>query len=957
MGVWALAFGCSVGWGAFVMPGTTFLPIAGPLGTALGIIIGAAVMFIIGANYHYMMNRYPDAGGTYSYAKKAFGYDHGFLSAWFLVLTYISIIWANASALTLIAKHLFGNAFRFGFHYMIFGYDVYLGEVLLSAAALVVFGFICAKWKRLSAWLQIAFALILIVGIIVCFGFVMAKHEGGLAAFSPSFVPGKGPVSQIIAIVALAPWAFIGFESVSHSAGEFKFSHKKSFLIMACAITAGAIAYIALAEIAAATVPDGFANWTEYIAALDSLEGVKGLPTFFAVENALGSVGIVVLGMTVLGGILTGLIGNMIASSRLIYSMAHDDLLPPWFGRLSENGSPKNAILFITLVSLVIPFFGRTAIGWIVDVTTIGATIAYGYASLAAFKSAKTNGKKLIMVTGIIGVVMAAAFSFYLLVPNFLTASPLATESYLILAVWSILGVLFFRYIFNKDKKRRLGKSTIVWIALLFLVFFISLLWMTQSTNTSVDKFADNINSYHRETSMEAGMNPDDVHITETEEYINDQVGEMDSTLTRDTLIQMGLIIVTLVAMFSIYSVMQKRELDATSEKIEAEQRSKAKSSFLSNMSHDIRTPMNAITGYTALAQAEPDVPEQVRDYLEKIDSSSKHLLALINDILDMGRIENSRMELDLSDNDITEIVRNTCELFATQMNIKRINYTVDVSGVTDKWARCDGNRISRILLNLVSNAFKFTQERGSVSVTLKQTADDGDKASYELRVKDDGIGMSEEFAEHVFEAFERERSSTVDEIQGTGLGMAITKSFVDLMGGSITVNSKRGEGTEFVIDLTFEKGTPPSDEKKEAFADFTGVKLLIAEDNPINLEIAKLMLSKSGFIVDSAEDGKEALEKVSASAPGDYDAVIMDINMPNMNGLDATRAIRALDNAGLANIPVIAMTASALSEDVQAAFDAGMNAHISKPIDLKKMMATLAEVLSASGAIEEKTE
>jgi len=431
----------------------------------------------------------------------------------------------------------------------------------------------------------------------------------------------------------------------------------------------------------------------------------------------------------------------------------------------------------------------------------------------------------------------------------------------------------------------------------------------------------------------------------------------MDSILTRDSLIQMGLIIVTLIAMFSIYSVMQKREIDATADKIEAEQRSRAKSSFLSNMSHDLRTPMNAITGYTALAKAEPDVPQNVTEYLEKIDSSSRYLLALINDVLDMSRIENGKMELDVADTNIVATVGDACEMFATQMKVKRIDYTVDLSGVTDKWVRCDGSRISRILLNLVSNAFKFTPERGSVGVTLKQTGSDGGRVSYELRVKDSGIGMSEEFAEHIFEAFERERSSTVDEIQGTGLGMAITKSFVDLMGGTIDVNTKRGEGTEFVIKLTFDKGAAPAAAATKESADFTGVKLLIAEDNPINLEIAKMILSNAGFTVDTAENGREALDKISASAPGDYDAVLMDINMPNMNGLDATRAIRALDDAELANIPIIAMTASALSEDVQAALDSGMNAHVSKPIDLKKMMATLAEVLSAAGAIGERTE
>ncbi|MBR5768741.1 MAG: response regulator, partial [Clostridia bacterium] len=239
------------------------------------------------------------------------------------------------------------------------------------------------------------------------------------------------------------------------------------------------------------------------------------------------------------------------------------------------------------------------------------------------------------------------------------------------------------------------------------------------------------------------------------------------------------------------------------------------------------------------------------------------------------------------------------------------------------------------------------TPERGSVGVTLKQTGSDGGKASYELRVKDTGIGMSEEFAEHVFEAFERERSSTVDEIQGTGLGMAITKSFVDLMGGTIDVNTKRGEGTEFVIKLTFDKGKEVAAEKKEVAADFSGARLLLTDDNPINLEIAKMILTKAGFTVETAENGQEALDAVKASAPGYYDAVLMDINMPVMNGLDASRAIRALEDAELAKIPIIAMTASALSEDVRAALDAGMNAHVSKPIEINKLMATISDILA----------
>lgn len=280
-------------------------------------------------------------------------------------------------------------------------------------------------------------------------------------------------------------------------------------------------------------------------------------------------------------------------------------------------------------------------------------------------------------------------------------------------------------------------------------------------------------------------------------------------------------------------------------------------------------------------------------------------------------------------------------------MNAKHIDYKVDVSEVDNRWVRCDDNRLSRILLNLVSNAYKFTPENGSVSVTLRQTGGADGVCDYELRVKDSGIGMSNEFAGHIFEAFERERSKTVEGIQGTGLGTAITKSFVDMMGGAIHIDTELGKGTEFIINLPFEKGEEVKTSAENETFDFTGMRILVAEDNPVNFEIAKLVLSKAGFEVDSAEDGAVALEKVRSSEPGRYDVVLMDFNMPNMSGLEAAEAIRALDDEKRASVPIVAMTANAFAEDVQAALDAGMNAHVSKPIDVPNMLATLREVLA----------
>ena len=397
---------------------------------------------------------------------------------------------------------------------------------------------------------------------------------------------------------------------------------------------------------------------------------------------------------------------------------------------------------------------------------------------------------------------------------------------------------------------------------------------------------------------------------------------------------------------------LKSQQVELIAEKERAEEANKAKSTFLSNMSHDIRTPMNAIVGYTNLARQENVSKEQMRNFLKKIDASSQHLLALINDVLEMSRIESGKMELELEGMNIVTALEEVHDMFATQMAGKNISFSVDTSNVTEKFVVCDKNRLNRVLLNLLSNAYKFTPADGNISVTLIQLETHNSSVDFELRVKDSGIGMTPEFAAKVFEAFERERTSTVSKIQGTGLGMAITKSIVDLMGGNIRVITAPGKGTEFVINLTFRIAEEMRDElaaenqKDAQVIDFTGKKLLLVDDIEVNREIAKMMLECEGFIVDTATDGKNAVEKIAASKAGDYDCVLMDIQMPIMNGHDATRAIRALDHPVAKTIPIIAMTANAFSEDVKAALDAGMNAHIAKPIDVPNMLATLAKIL-----------
>ena len=385
-----------------------------------------------------------------------------------------------------------------------------------------------------------------------------------------------------------------------------------------------------------------------------------------------------------------------------------------------------------------------------------------------------------------------------------------------------------------------------------------------------------------------------------------------------------------------------------------AESASKAKSTFLSNMSHDIRTPMNAIIGFATLALDDIRDGKKVEDYLSKILSSSKHLLGLINDILDMSRIESGKVVLEEQETDLVTTLQELQSIMEGQAKERKLKLHVDYSNLRDRHVYCDKTRLNQVMFNLLANAVKFNSEGGSIWLTMSQlepTCEVEDRAIYEIRVKDTGIGIDKAFIKHIFEPFERERTSTVSKIQGTGLGMAITKNIVDMMGGTIEVESQKGVGTEFIIRLELrlqaEAGAANEEGAKqhshaEGVAEFAGKRLLLAEDNELNREIACMLLSKYGFVIDTAENGQEAVDLVAASAPGYYDLVLMDIQMPVMDGHEATRRIRNLEDKELAKVPVVAMTANAFDEDRKAAKECGMNGFISKPINMQEVVQAL---------------
>ena len=390
----------------------------------------------------------------------------------------------------------------------------------------------------------------------------------------------------------------------------------------------------------------------------------------------------------------------------------------------------------------------------------------------------------------------------------------------------------------------------------------------------------------------------------------------------------------------------------------EADSANKAKTVFLSTMSHDIRTPMNAIIGLTTITEKNIGDTKSVSDNLHKIKLASNHLLTLINDILDISKVEHGNISLSPVRFSISDLAENLENMVLPMIRQKNIDFRFQKNNITQKYLYADQLRINQIFINILSNSIKYTPNNGQVYVDLSEEA--GDKEGFiklVYKVSDTGIGMSESFMKIMYEPFMRQTDSRINTIQGTGLGLAITKKMVDLMGGKIECQSKEGEGTTFTITLEIEvsESENSAETQEENNSDLTGMKILVAEDMDVNWEIISTLLEMYGIKCRRAENGKVAVDTLRNIQSGEFDAVFMDIQMPVMNGLDATREIRKLENPYAANIPIIAMTADAFSENVTECFEAGMNGHIAKPIDINNVVRELKKIRQTKTKMREE--
>ena len=988
------------------------------------------------------MGRSSITGGVYSYTKEAFGRDHAFLSCWFLCLSYLTIVFLNGTALFIIVRTLLSDVSQTGMHCEVAGNTIYLSETIVSVLALAGVGALFVWAKPILQRLHTVLSVLLLAGILVIAAFCLpaAIRSGSAGDFG---IRGLNRPYAVFSMVIMAPWAFVGFEVTAFDTAHFRFPMRKSRRITFAAIVLAALAYISMTPASVASVPDGFSSWQEYISALDGLNGIASAPTFYAAKTVMGPLGLTVMAVTAVAAILTGIIGGYRATTRVLSTMAEDHILSERFSKTTYS------ILFIMALSILLSLLGRNTLNWFVDLTSFGAIVGFGYTSAAAWKIARAEGNRRIAVTGMAGTVISAAFAVVQLVPRLAAMEAMGSEAYLLLSLWCLLGFVFYWRTVTRSSLAEYSGMSASGVVLFTLLIYSAMMWLAKRV------------------------------------VAGESTEQMRSSLIRGGILMLAVVLLGLAVMLYVQNVVREKHEAAEREKIHAVESSLAKSQFLFNMSHDIRTPMNAIIGLDSLALRKDGLDGETREYLEKIGESARHLLGLINDILDMSRIESGRMILRKEEFSFRTMLEQINTMVMSRCNEKGLKYECSVIGGVSDCYIGDDMKLKQVLINILSNAIKFTDAPGSIKLTVERTAAYEGQSTLRFAVQDTGIGIDPSFIPKIFDSFTQEDSSRNNKYGSTGLGMAITKNIVELMNGTISVTSQKGVGTEFTVIVTLrnssQQGRGPGlvkpkdmrvlvvdDEEiaaeharivldeagiasdtcfsgpealhmlevaytkhmpynlvlldwkmpdmdgievaaeirrrydrettviiltsfnwdeimdealhvgvdsflaKPLFASnvmdeferiarknnlglfspekhratLSGRHILLAEDILTNAQIMRKLLSSKEAIVDHAENGRIVLDMLRDSSPGFYDAILMDVRMPEMDGLEATAAIRALDRPDAKIIPIIALTANAFDEDVQLSLQAGMNAHLSKPVEPEHLYQTLEELI-----------
>ena len=791
LNIWGLSLGCAVGWGAFMVPANLFIPTAGPLGTVISMGLSTVLLLIIAYNFSQLVNRYNDDGGIVAYTRNILGYDHAFLAGWILIIAYLSIMWANATATILLSRFLFGDVLAWGYMYTVAGFDINFGEILFTWMVFFVFGLFSCYGDILRKIINTCLAVLFFATVVMLF--VALYIYTPTDVFYPPFQNVTSPAMQIFSMVMLAPWMFFGFEAVTHTRSRFNFSTRNLFPIMVASIVAGGIIYVLLAAMAVMAIPSEFSSWTSYIAQKNSLDGIRGLPVFNSIYNVFGQEGLVVLFLSILAAISTSLLGLYHITGTIIQYYGAHKILPEWFSKEAKDGTPQNGIIFVMLISMLIPFLGRVSVVWLCDVITVAGAIAYGYASLCSYITARRENDQRGKWLGGIGVAVSAMFFFFPLIPGLLLGGSLETESYLMLSGWSLFGFVYYWYVFKNDEQHRFGNSTSMFIMILFLNFFSSSLWLRQRLEGWIS------------------IIPSEWESISYSELAAD-------SLVQDSMMQMLMILFILLLMADIFITIKRREKKLFQSFQHQHEINQAKNTFLGNLSHDIRIPMEAAQTSVHLAlencticagcpeeNCQRRIPDRLTDCLGKLDTHSQLLVGLIDNMLKKGSImHNTHMDkipIDSVTVDLRELLQQMKDLFSLQMQEKNLFFEVYPVDLQHPMVFCDRIQLKRLLINLLSNAYEYCSANGGVMVTLVEVSSmpEGERAlygDYEFHVHDTGINIPPIIVKSLTEDYHPDYSDMS--------GLYISRSIVQSMGGTIEVDSASEQpGKDIVVKFT----------------------------------------------------------------------------------------------------------------------------------------------------------